>query len=326
MTDTDNVLKVENLKINFFTRKGIVYAVDDISFTLKKGETLGLVGESGCGKTTTVLGLMKMVPTPGEITAGRILIDGKDIIPLSENEMRKKVRWVKASMVFQGAMNCLTPVYTIGKQMLETIQEHKEIEHPEAKKKIINYLNLVGLPEDIICRYPHELSGGMKQRIVIATALFLEPKIVICDEPTTALDVVVQAQIINLIKRLKKKLGLSVIFITHDLATEAEVADRLLVMYAGKLVEIGTNEQIYGKGGPIHPYTEKLLKATPRLHEKVEELSFIPGTPPDLVNPPSGCRFHPRCSEAMERCKKDEPPLIEVEPEHRIACWRNHYE
>jgi len=295
MVDTNNVLKVENLKINFFTRKGIVYAVDDISFTLKKGETLGLVGESGCGKTTTVLGLMKMVPTPGEIIGGRILIGGKDIVPLSENEMRKKVRWVKASMVFQGAMNCLTPVYTIGKQMMETIQEHKNIERLQAKKCIIKYLNLVGLPEDIIRRYPHELSGGMKQRIVIATALFLEPEIVICDEPTTALDVVVQAQIINLIKR-----GLSVIFITHDLATEAEVADRLLVMYAGKLVEIGTNEQIYGKQGLRHPYTEKLLKASPRLHEKVEELSFIPGTPPDLVDPPSGCRFHPRCSEVME--------------------------
>ena len=326
MADTNNILKVENLKINFFTRKGKVYAVDDISFTLKKGETLGLVGESGCGKTTTVLGLMKMVPTPGEITGGSILIDGKDIIPLSENKMRQKVRWEKISMVFQGAMNCLTPVYTIGKQMMETIQEHKEMKYSQAKKKMINYLNLVGLPEDIIRRYPHELSGGMKQRVVIATALFLEPEIVVCDEPTTALDVVVQAQIINLIKRLKKKLGLSVIFITHDLATEAEVADRLLVMYAGKLVEIGTNEQIYCKQGPIHPYTEKLLKATPRLHEKVEELSFIPGTPPDLVDPPSGCRFHPRCSEVMERCKKDEPPLIEVEPEHRIACWRNHHE
>ncbi|MBU4228173.1 ABC transporter ATP-binding protein [bacterium] len=326
MADTKIILKVENLKINFFTRKGKVYAVDDISFSLKKGETIGLVGESGCGKTTTVLGLMKMVPTPGEIISGRILIDGKDIIPLSENEMREKVRWVKISMVFQGAMNCLTPVYTIGKQMMETIQAHKEMEYSQAKKKMINYLNLVGLPEDIIRRYPHELSGGMKQRVVIATALFLEPEIVICDEPTTALDVVVQAQIVNLLKGLKKKLGLSVIFITHDLATEAEVADRLLVMYAGKLAEIGTNEQIYGKGGPIHPYTEKLLKATPRLHEKVEELSFIPGTPPDLVDPPSGCRFHPRCSEVMERCKKDEPPLIEAEPEHWIACWRSYHE
>lgn len=323
MADTNDILKVENLKINFFIRKGKVYAVDDISFSLKKGETLGLVGESGCGKTTTVLGLMKMIPPPGKITGGRILVEGEDIISLSEDEMRKKIRWKRISMVFQGAMNCLTPVYTIGKQMMETIQEHKEMDYSQAKKRIINYLNLVGLSEDIIRRYPHELSGGMKQRVVIATALFLEPEIVICDEPTTALDVVVQAQIINLIKRLKKKLGLSVIFITHDLATEAEVADRLLVMYAGKLVEIGTNEQIYGKGGLIHPYTEKLLKATPRLHEKVEELSFIPGAPPDLVDPPSGCRFHPRCLEVMERCKKDEPPLIEVEPEHWIACWRN---
>jgi len=326
MADTNNILKVENLKIIFFTRKGKVYAVDDISFSLKKRETIGLVGESGCGKTTTVLGLMKMVPTPGEIISGRILIDGKDIIPLSENEMRKKVRWVKISMVFQGAMNCFTPVYTIGKQMMETIQAHKEMVYSQAKKKMIHYLNLVGLPEDIIRRYPQELSGGMKQRVVIATALFLEPDIVICDEPTTALDVVVQAQILNLLKELKKKLGLSVIFITHDLATEAEVADRLLVMYAGKLAEIGTNEQIYGKGGPIHPYTEKLLKATPRLHEKVEELSFIPGTPPDLVDPPSGCRFHPRCSEIMERCQRDEPPLIEIEPEHWIACWRDYHE
>ena len=323
---SDYKLEVNHLKINYFTRKGTVDAVSEISFNLKEGETLGIVGESGCGKTTTVLGLMKMVSPPGKITGGEILLGGKDIIPLSEDEMRKKVRWEKISMVFQGAMNCLTPVYTIEKQMMETIQEHKNIERLQAKKCIINYLNLVGLPEDIIRRYPHELSGGMKQRIVIATALFLEPEIVICDEPTTALDVVVQAQIINLIKRLKKKLGLSVIFITHDLATEAEVADRLLVMYAGKLAEIGTNEQIYSKQGPIHPYTEKLLKATPRLHEKVEELSFIPGTPPDLVDPPSGCRFHPRCTEVMERCKKDEPPLIEVEPEHWIACWRNYHE
>jgi len=180
----------------------------------------------------------------------------------------------------------------------------------------------VGLSEDIIRRYPHELSGGMKQRVVIATALFLEPKIVICDEPTTALDVVVQAQIINLLKELKKKLGLSVIFITHDLATEAEVADRLIVMYAGKITEIGTNENIYGNKKLSHPYTKKLIQATPRLHQKVDELSFIPGTPPDLVNPPTGCRFHPRCSEAIERCKKEEPPLIEVEKEHCIACWR----
>lgn len=326
MEETDPILKVDHLKIHFFTRKGVIYAVDDISFSLKKGETLGLVGESGCGKTTAVSGLMKMVPTPGEIIGGSIVIDREDIIPLSDREMRKKIRWTKISMVFQGAMNCLTPVYTVGKQMMETLQEHKKIAYAPAKEKIINYLNLVGLSEDIIHRYPHELSGGMKQRIVIATALFLEPNIIICDEPTTALDVVVQAQIINLLKKLKKELGLSVIFITHDLATEAEIADRLLIMYAGKLVEIGTNEQIYGNGNLVHPYTGKLLRATPRLHQKVEELSFIPGTPPDLIDPPLGCRFHPRCSEVMGRCTKEEPPLKEMEPEHWIACWRNHYD
>jgi len=322
MIDNNTILRVSNLKIQFFTSKGIVYAVDDISFSLKKGETLGLVGESGCGKTTAVLGLVKMVPIPGRIISGSIEIDGENIIPLSETEMRNKIRWTKISMVFQGAMNCLTPVYTVGYQMMETLQKHKEMPYPEARKRIINYLNLVGLSEDIIRRYPHELSGGMKQRIVIATALFLEPEIVICDEPTTALDVVVQAQIINLLKELKQQLGLSVIFITHDLATEAEVADRLIVMYAGKIVEVGTNENIYGSGNFSHPYTKKLIQATPRLHEKVSELSFIPGIPPDLINLPAGCRFHPRCSEIIERCKKEEPPLIEVEKEHWIACWR----
>jgi len=319
----DHLLEVNNLSIHFFTCKGIVYAVDNISFTLKKGETLGLVGESGCGKTTTVMGLMNMVPSPGNITGGEILIEGKDIVPLSEKAMREQIRWVKMAMVFQGAMNCLTPVYTIGKQMMETLQEHRKVEKDEAQKRIIKYLNLVGLSDDVVSRYPHELSGGMKQRIVIATALFLEPQIVICDEPTTALDVVVQAQIINLLKRLKQQLGLSVIFITHDLATEAEVADRIVVMYAGKIMEIGMNDQIYGIRGAAHPYTRKLLSATPRLHEKVEELSFIPGAPPDLIAPPSGCRFHPRCSEVMEKCYKEIPALIEIETDHWSACWRN---
>ena len=322
---SDYKLEVNNLKINYFTRKGTVDAVSDISFNLKIGETLGIVGESGCGKTTTVLGLIKMVSPPGKIIGGEILLGGKDIIPLSEDEMRKKVRWEKISMVFQGAMNCLTPVYTIGKQMMETLQEHRKTRDSEVKKRMVKYLNLVGLSEDIIRRYPHELSGGMKQRVVIATALFLEPEVVICDEPTTALDVVVQAQIINLLKELKNKLGLSVIFITHDLATEAEIADRLVVMYAGKIVEIGTNEQIYGGQSLLHPYTQKLLMSTPRLHEKIKKLSFIPGVPPDLISPPSGCRFHPRCSEVMERCKEEEPPLIKVENEHQIACWRNRY-
>jgi len=318
----DNILTVDNLKLYYYTSKGVVKAVDDISFTLKKGETLGLVGESGCGKTTTGFALLKMPTPPGKIAGGRIEVDGIDITPLRENEMRRNIRWEKISMVFQGAMNTLTPVYTIGKQMMETLQEHREMERDEARKRIEKYLNLVGLSGDIVKRYPHELSGGMKQRIAIATALFLEPKVIICDEPTTALDVIVQAQIINLLKDLKEKLDLSFIFITHDLATEAEVSDRIAVMYAGKIVEIGTNQQIYGEQGPCHPYTKNLLAATPRLHERVSELSFIPGAPPDLLEPPSGCRFHPRCSLAMDKCKEEEPPLIEIEDEHMVACWR----
>jgi len=318
----DNILTVDNLKLYYYTSKGVVKAVDDISFSLKKGETLGLVGESGCGKTTTGFALLKMPTPPGKIAGGKIVIDGIDITPLRENEMRRNIRWEKISMVFQGAMNTLTPVYTIGKQMMETLQEHREMEREEARKRIEKYLNLVGLSGDMVKRYPHELSGGMKQRIAIATALFLEPKVIICDEPTTALDVIVQAQIINLLKDLKEKLDLSFIFITHDLATEAEVSDRIAVMYAGKIVEIGTNQQIYGEQGPCHPYTRNLLAATPRLHAKVSELSFIPGAPPDLLEPPSGCRFHPRCALAMDKCREEEPPLIEIEEEHMVACWR----
>jgi peptide/nickel transport system ATP-binding protein len=186
---------------------------------------------------------------------------------------------------------------------------------------IATYLRLVGLPADVVDRYPHELSGGMKQRVVIATALFLEPRVVILDEPTTALDVIVQAQIINVVKTLKGEMDLSLIFITHDLATEAEVADRVLVMYAGRVAEIAANEQVFGRA-PCHPYTRMLLAATPRLHEKVSELAFIPGTPPDLITPPAGCRFHPRCPQAFDRCAAEEPPLVEIEPGHMAACWR----
>lgn len=316
------VLTVNNLKLYYFTRKGVVKALDDVSFSLKEGETLGLVGESGCGKTTLGMGLLRMPSPPGKIVDGEIIIDNENIIHLKENELRKRIRWNKISMIFQGAMNSLTPVYSIKKQMLETLLNHREMEEEQALEIIKKYINYVGLSEDVLKRYPHELSGGMKQRVVIATALFLEPKIVIADEPTTALDVVVQAQIINLLKKLKHDLNLSFIFITHDLATEAEVADRIMVMYAGKIAEIGTNDQIYGKQGPSHPYTKGLLGATPKLREKVEELAFIPGTPPDLLNPPTGCRFHERCPVAFDKCILNEPPLKEIEPEHFVACWR----
>jgi peptide/nickel transport system ATP-binding protein len=318
----DSILRVENLKMYYHTSKGAVRAIDDISFDLKAGETLGLVGESGCGKTSMGTSILRMPTSPGRYEGGRVFIDGRDIIELSEVEVRKNVRWEQIAMVFQGAMNCLTPVYTIGRQMLETLNEHREMSEAQATKLISEYLGLVGLPPEVLGRYPHELSGGMKQRIVIATALFLKPKVVILDEPTTALDVIVQAQIINLLKKLKSTFNLSFIFITHDLALEAEVADRLCVMYAGKIAEIGPNASIYGSRGPAHPYTEKLLQATPLLHKKVDSLSFIPGTPPDLISPPKGCRFNPRCHKAFDRCFEEEPLLEEIEPGHKVACWR----
>ncbi|OHD68018.1 MAG: dipeptide/oligopeptide/nickel ABC transporter ATP-binding protein [Spirochaetes bacterium RBG_13_68_11] len=315
-----NVVEVRDLKLHYLTSKGAVRAVDGIDFSLATGETLGVVGESGCGKTTIGLGMLRMPTPPGRIVGGSIVIDGTDIVPLSENQLRRTVRWQTISMVFQGAMNCLTPVFTVGKQMMETLQQHKEMDRAEAEEIICRYFSLVGLPPDIVRRYPHELSGGMKQRVVIAMALFLEPKVVILDEPTTALDVIVQAQILNVVKDLKRRLGVSMIFITHDLATEAEVADRIMVMYAGKVAEIAPNRLVYDRA-PCHPYTQRLLAATPRLHAKVDELAFIPGAPPDLLDPPKGCRFQPRCSVAMDACAQ-EPPLIEIEPGHLVACWR----
>ena len=320
----EKLIEVKNLRLYYHTSNGIVRALDNVSFDVHKGETLGLVGESGCGKTTTGVGLLKMPSPPGRIEKdSSILINGRDIVPLSDREIRRTVRWTEVSMVFQGAMNCLTPVYTIGSQMMETLKAHIEMGKAEAQALIKEYLGHVGLPPEVTERYPHELSGGMKQRVVIATALFLKPKLIILDEPTTALDVIVQAQIINLLKTLKKSFDLSFIFITHDLALEAEVSDRICVMYAGKIAELGSNEQIYGKKGPLHPYTEKLLSATPLLRKKVDSLSYIPGAPPDLIDPPKGCRFHPRCHIAEDRCKLEEPPLAETEDGHWISCWRH---
>ncbi|GAB1456754.1 hypothetical protein MASR2M48_20620 [Spirochaetota bacterium] len=247
----DKLLEVKNLRLYYHTSAGAVKALDDVSFNLYKGETLGLVGESGCGKTTTGMALLKMPSPPGHIEEGsQILLSGRDIMPLSEREIRKNIRWEEVSMVFQGAMNCLTPVYTIGKQMLETLHEHRDMDKNHAEELVKEYLGLVGLPPEVMGRFPHEMSGGMKQRVVIATALFLKPKLVILDEPTTAADVIVQAQIINLLKKLKKTFDLSFIFITHDLSLEAEVCDRICVMYAGKIAELGTNQQIYGDQGP----------------------------------------------------------------------------
>ena len=313
-----DLLKVENLKMYYHTSSGEVKAINDISFNIKTSETLGIVGESGCGKTSLGTSLLGMPSIPGKYESGKIIIDGENIIDLKEEYTRKNIRWVKISMVFQGAMNSLTPVYTIGKQMLETLNRHIEMDKTEALKLIEEYLGYVGLHSNIANRYPHELSGGMKQRAVIAAALFLKPKLVILDEPTTALDVIVQAQIINLLKKLKKEFDLSFIFITHDLSLEAEIADRVCVMYGGKIMELADNKDIYQK--PLHPYTKRLLAATPRLNKSVRKLDFIEGVPPDLLNPPTGCLFYERCKERIEKCKDEEPEIKEISKGHYCAC------
>ncbi|MEI0525505.1 ABC transporter ATP-binding protein [Brachyspira murdochii] len=314
----ENILQVKNLKMYYHTSKGLIKAINDISFNIKKGETLGIVGESGCGKTSLGTSLLRMPSIPGKYESGKIILDNEDIIPLKEEYIRKNIRWSKISMVFQGAMNSLTPVYTIGSQMLETLKRHVDMDKTEANKLIEEYLEYVGLHSSIYKRYPHELSGGMKQRVVIAAALFLKPKLIILDEPTTALDVIVQAQIINLLKKLKKDFDLSFIFITHDLALEAEISDRVCVMYGGKIAELASNEDIYTKAK--HPYTRRLLAATPRLNKAVSKLEFIEGTPPDLLNPPKGCMFYDRCKKRIDKCKDEEPILKDTGNGHLCAC------
>ncbi len=311
------VLEVKNLKTYYYTLRGVVKAVDDVSFTLEEGEVLGIAGESGCGKSTLAWALMGLVPSPGKIAGGTINLDGIEITKLSEDELRKKVRWKKISMIFQGAMNALNPVYSIENQLTEPLMIHAGLAKNEAREQVAKLLEAVGLDATIMRRYPHELSGGQKQRVVIAMALLLNPKLVIADEPTTALDVIVQAQIMNLFKQIKEKYKVAMIFITHDLSLIAEIADKVAIMYAGKIVEIGTSEQIFLN--PQHPYTQGLLKSIPRIRSK-EKISWIPGVPPDLVRPPPGCRFYPRCPYAMDKCRKIEPTLIEVEPQHFVAC------
>ena len=312
------LLEVKDLKAYYFISRGAVKAVDNVSIDLEKGESLGLAGESGCGKSTLGFALMNMLPPPGRVVAGSIKIDGQEIVGMKEDELRKRIRWQEIAMIFQGAMNVLNPVYTVGYQVAEPLIYHKGMGKKEAIEEAKKYLELVGLDPNIVNRYPHELSGGMKQRAVIATALIMSPKVLIADEPTTALDVIVQAQIINLLKELKRKLGLSIIIISHDLSVISELADRLAIMYAGKIVELGPSDSVYSD--PVHPYTKALLNAIPRLRKKQERLEFIPGAPPNLLSPPLGCRFHPRCPYRFEPCDKEEPELIEVRPRHFVAC------
>ncbi|RLG76841.1 MAG: ABC transporter ATP-binding protein [Thermoprotei archaeon] len=313
------LLEVKDLRVYYYTLKGVVKAVDKISFSVEKGETLGLAGESGCGKSTLGFSLLRLVPPPGRIVEGKILFENMDVTSLPEDRLRREYRWKRVSMIFQGAMNALNPVKTIGDQIAEAILVHEEnVTKKEALERAAELLKMVGIDPRRIKSYPHELSGGMKQRVIIAMALALNPPLVIADEPTTALDVVVQAQIMNLLKRLKKQYNMSMILISHDLALIAEIADRVAVMYAGKIVELGTAEQIYNS--PKHPYTQGLISSVPRLRGP-KKLEWIPGQPPDLRNPPPGCRFAPRCPYATDRCRRGEPPVIEIEPQHYVGCW-----
>jgi peptide/nickel transport system ATP-binding protein len=295
--------------------KGIVKAVDDINFEIYDGESLGIAGESACGKSSLGAALLRVLQPPGKIVDGSIKLNDTDIIKLSDSDFDKKIRWKKISMVFQGAMNTLDPVYTIGNQMREIMEQHSF--KGNIQSIITESLKQVGLDESVTERYPHQLSGGMKQRVVIAMALLLEPEIVIADEPTTALDVLVQAQIMNLLKRLKKEKGMTIILITHDLAIISEIADKIAIMYAGQIVEFGKSSQIYKN--PKHPYTQALLSAIPKLHSSDKQMHFVKGDPPNLLNLTAGCRFYSRCPHAMDICKEN-PPEIKTENGY-VKCW-----
>ncbi|MFL6355102.1 MAG: ABC transporter ATP-binding protein [Nitrososphaeraceae archaeon] len=312
---TETKLSIADLQAQYFTDDGIIKAVDHISFTINQNESLGIAGESACGKSSLGAAVLRIMQPPGKMIGGSIILDGIDIAKLSDADFNKKIRWKKISMVFQGAMNSLDPVYTIGSQIREILEQHNF--RGNIDDKISESLKQVGLDQSVSKRYPHELSGGMKQRVVIAMALLLEPDIVIADEPTTALDVLVQAQIINLLKRLKKEKGMTIIIITHDMAIISEIADKVGIMYAGQLVEFGSAIEIYKD--PKHPYTQALISAIPKLRSDHKQIHFIKGNPPDMLNLPSGCRFYARCPHAMDICKQD-PPEIRTKTGYTL-CW-----
>lgn len=312
------LLTVKGLELHYRTSRGSLRAVDKTSFSLEKGEALGLVGESGSGKSSLGAALLRMLPNNVALYQGSVIFDGMDVMELSNEQFRRQIRWKTLSMVFQGAMNALNPVLKVGPQIGETLVQEGAFSKADVQSTVEDLLELVGLPKEVFRRYPHELSGGMKQRAVIAMALLHNPALVILDEPTSALDVSLQAQITNLLKRLKRDLNLSLIFITHDIALASDLCDHIGVVYGGQLVELGSIEKVLEE--PQHPYTQKLLASLPRLFsDSVPE--FIPGTPPDLVEPPSGCRFHPRCPYVFDQCSKEAPTLYEIGPQQSVRCW-----
>ncbi|MGN0772891.1 MAG: ABC transporter ATP-binding protein [Candidatus Ventricola sp.] len=322
MSEENTLLKVSNLCTYFFTDEGTVYALDDVSFTLKKGETLGIVGESGCGKSQMALSIMRLVQSPpGRTVGGSIELDGVDILKLSKRDM-KKIRGEKVAMIFQEPMTSLNPVLTIGHQITESILIHQKTDRKTAKARAVEMLRMVGipLPEKRMREYPHQLSGGMRQRVMIAIALCCNPQLLICDEPTTALDVTIQAQILELINDLRRRTGTSVIMITHDLGVVAQVSKNVMIMYAGKAMEYGTVEQVFTD--PLHPYTKALLASIPNTEENVRRLHVIEGMVPSLAHRPDGCLFHPRCPECRGVCRSERPELVQLEGGRQVRCHK----
>jgi oligopeptide transport system ATP-binding protein len=323
MTENNNknLLEVKDLNVSFFTYAGEVKAVRGISYELKPGEVMGIVGESGSGKSVSSYGLMGIIPEPGKVISGSIMFNGTDITKLSEKELLK-IRGKEIGMIFQDPMTSLNPVYTVGDQIEETLKKHTNLNKEQRKARMIELFQLVGInqPEKRIHQYPHEFSGGMRQRVMIAMALSCNPKLLIADEPTTALDVTIQAQIIALLKELKTKINMSIIFITHDLGVIADICDKVAVMYAGNIIETGSIDEIFYS--PKHPYTWGLLKSIPKLNnEEHERLIPIEGNPVDLINPPKGCAFAPRCKHCMKICLDKVPPVYNVSEGHDTLCW-----
>ncbi len=323
-TKGENILEVRNLRTYFYTEDGIVKAVDGVDLEVRRGEVLGLVGESGCGKSVASFSIMRLVGIPGKIESGEVYFEGQDLIKLSETEMGR-VRGNRISMIFQQPVSCLNPVYRAGEQVGEVLQVHQGLSKKAAWERAVELLKMVGIPEPEkrAMSFPHELSGGMAQRVMIAMALACAPQLLIADEPTTALDVTIQAQILDLMRDLRSKVEASIILITHDMGVIAEMAERVAVMYAGRIIEQTTVKELFDD--PIHPYTRGLLAAIPVLGVVQERLAVIKGTVPHLINLPPGCRFAPRCEARIENnltiCTEEEPDLVEYKPGHKVRCW-----
>ena len=316
------LLEIKDLKTYFFTEEGVVKAVDGVSYDLQAGETLGLVGESGCGKSVSALSILRLIASPpGKIVGGEVLFEGEDLLKVDENEIRH-IRGNRIAMVFQEPMTSLNPVLTIGRQLTEALELHLKLDGAAAKRRAIQLLEMVGISDSAarIGDYPHQFSGGMRQRVMIAMALSCNPKLLLADEPTTALDVTIQAQVLEILARLSREFGTAIIIITHNLGVVARYADRVNVMYAGKIVESAGAAELYGN--PKHPYTLGLLKSVPRLdQDRKSRLDPIEGVPPDMINMAPGCSFYPRCTYRVDKCAQEVPPLLKVNEKHTAACW-----